>query len=41
MISTASDVDFDQQLQALRTATEGLKLVTPLALTELCVGPRL
>lgn len=31
MIDSASDVAFDQQLQALRTATEGLALVTPLA----------
>ncbi|WP_082614769.1 OmpL47-type beta-barrel domain-containing protein [Paenibacillus sp. Soil787] len=30
MISTASDVDFDKQLQALGTATEGLRLLTPL-----------
>ena len=29
-INTASDVDFDKQLQALRAATEGLALVTPL-----------
>lgn len=32
MLSTASDEAFDQQLQALRKATEGLALVTPLAL---------
>ena len=30
VIITASDVDFDKQLQALRAATEGLALVTPL-----------
>ncbi|WP_236284264.1 OmpL47-type beta-barrel domain-containing protein [Paenibacillus allorhizoplanae] len=29
-INTASEVDFDKQLQALRAATEGLTLVTPL-----------
>ena len=29
-ISTASDVDFDKKLQALRAATEGLRLMTPL-----------
>ncbi|UUZ80357.1 Ig domain-containing protein [Paenibacillus sp. P26] len=29
-INTASDVEFDKQLQALRAATEGLALVTPL-----------
>ena len=29
-IDTASDTDFDQQLQLLRAATEGLKLTTPL-----------
>jgi hypothetical protein len=32
VISTASDVDFDKQSQALRTATEGLRLTTPPAL---------
>ncbi|RTE10819.1 discoidin domain-containing protein [Paenibacillus whitsoniae] len=29
-MNTASEVDFDKQLQALRAATEGLTLVTPL-----------